>query len=475
MRGTVGAPPEMETTREMSLAGVVRKMWQVSRAEHFDPEQVATLRRGRLQRLLRHVLARSRFYAQYYRAHGITPGVLNEVQLADLPRVNKEMLMANFDDVACDPAITRAGVEEFLRGGSPAHALYRGRYHVVHTSGTTGSLGIFVYGRRDWEVMQALAGTRILRYRPPGRRLRYAFVVKTDGHFGGVSLCGSAPWIAFKRLPLSTDAPLEQTLAAAQRFRPDLLVGYGSALCLLAQQQRAGRLHLHPSRVICSGEALTGEMTRTLQEAFGVLPLDLYAACESLTIGVSCRHSRGIHLFDDWHCLELVDAQGRPAGPACPGRLILTNLYNYALPLIRYEMNDEIAPATSPCPCGWPFARVQQIAGRTEEILWFKKPDGTQEYLHPFAVSGLHLPGVRRWQLVQTAPQELTLRLQTTGAAQSAVTQARAALEAMLRAKRLDQLVSLRMELTDEIRSDPRTGKCRLVIPCNQASHGSGL
>jgi phenylacetate-CoA ligase len=457
----------------MSVASVVRKMWEVSRAERLDPEQVQTLRRRRLQKLLRYVLAHSRFYAEYYRAHGITAGVLDEVRLTDLPPVNKDMVMANFDELVCDPALTQASAGEFLADPAHGNARYRGGHRIVHTSGSTGAPAIFVYGRWDWDLLQALVGTRVLRYRLTVGRIRCAFIVKTDGLYGGITLCQGAPGIAFRRLALSIQAPLEQTLAEVQRFQPHLLGGYGSALYILARRQLAGQIRIKPARVISSGEPLTEEMTQTLATAFGVMPTDFYAASESLALGASCPYHQGIHLFDDWHGIELVDPAGRPVGPGRSGRVVLTNLYNYTLPLIRYEMNDEVVPAAGPCPCGWPFPLVRQIAGRTEETLWFDRPDGTKEYLHPGLIIGLHLPGAQGWQLVQTTPRELLLRFTATHDAETVARRARAELTALLHGKRLDRFITARVELVNEIRSDPHTGKRRLVIPYDRACHGA--
>jgi len=402
--------------------------------------------------------------------------VLDEIQLADLPPINKEIMMANFDALVCDPAVTRAGVEKFLRERSDLKARYQGRYHVAHTSGSTGSLGIFVYGPRDWDRMQALVGARLLRYRPTVGRIRHAFILKTDGHYGGVKLCQGAPGIAFRQQALSITAPLDQVLRKVQRFQPHLLAGYGSGLCLLAQQQLAGKIHIRPSRVMSSGEPLTPEMAQTIRDAFHVAPSDVYAASESLAIGVSCRHGRGIHLFDDWHGIELIDGKGHPAKPGCCGQLVLTNLYNYTQPLIRYQMSDEIAPAPSVqgptdgrCSCGSPFQLVERIAGRTEEILWFERPDGTSEYLHPFIIAGIHAPGIEKWQIVQTGANELLVRIKITIDPETAVRRAREEMAAILRRKRLEQTITIRTEVVPEIPSDPNTGKCRFAIPLKDA------
>ena len=302
-----------ENRKDMSTARVVMKMWPAGHAGHLDRDRIEAMRNSRLKKLLAHVLVNSRFYREYYRDHGITLEKLPEIRLTDLPPTNKQIVMAHFDALVCDPGITRAGVERFLTENSDCRTMYNGRYHVTHTSGSTGSPGIFLYGRRDWDLMQAIVGVRALRYRLTIGRIRYAFIVKTDGHHGGIKLCRGAPRIGFKHLALSINAPIDQVLVDVHRFQPHLLAGYGSGLRLLAEQQLAGRIQIRPAKIISSGEPLTGEMSQTIRQAFGVAPIDLYAACESLAIGASCGHGRGIHLFDDWHCIEVVGRDGTPA------------------------------------------------------------------------------------------------------------------------------------------------------------------
>jgi phenylacetate-CoA ligase len=466
----------------MSLLNVVLKMLQAGWTERLDPDTVRRLQQQRLRRLLVHVLAKSKFYREYYRRHGITADKLDGIELEDLPRVNKQMVTENFDALVCDPAITRAGIEQFLRDRVDPQTKYRGRYHVMHTSGSTGSPGIFVYEQRAWDLTRALLGSRVLKYRPSAARIRYAFILKTDGHHAGVQMSRGAPRIAFKLLPISIDASLDKILPDVQRFQPHLLAGYASGVHLLAQQQQAGRLRIAPRRIISSSEPLTDAMKQTISSAFGVVPLDLYAAGESLTLGISCRHDRGIHLFTDWHCVETADADGgshridggKPTtDPIRRGRLILTNLYNYTQPLIRYEMSDVLIPAEDRCPCGSPFPLIRQVAGRVEETLWFERRDGSKDYIHWSVIIGLRMPGVEKWQAVQAAPNELLLRLKIPGEAETTIRRVRDEIGSILRHKQLDAHVRVRTEVVDDIPNDPRTGKYRQVIPYRGSANAS--
>lgn len=449
----------------MSIPRLITKMFQVGRAQRYGPDEIRRLQAKRLRRLLEHVLSRSRFYRAYYGKHGITRDHLDGITLRHLPPITKEMVMEHFDDLVCDPNVTRAGVERFLSERHDLRACYRGTYQVMITSGSTGAFGVFVCASKDWEWVQALIGTRVLRYRLHVRRPRQVFVLKIDGPHAGAKLCCSTPRVAYRQQVLPFDGPLDTLLAQIQQFRPHILGGYGSAVHRLAVQQRRGHLDIAPETVISSGEPLTDRMSQDITDAFGVRPLNLYAMSESLAIGVSCHQGKAIHLFDDWHCVEIVDSQGRPAEPGTSGHVRLTNLYNYTQPLIRYETTDEAILVDEPCPCGWPFPRVDAIAGRTEEKLWFERSDGTADYIHPFTIAGLHVPGLEKWQVVQSQPSELCVKCKVAGDPHEVAGSVVRELTRILKDKHLEHAVRLQTEIVDDIPNDPKTGKFRIVIP----------
>lgn len=435
-------------------------MWRVGREERLSRCRMLEAQKRRLRRLLEHVLSHSTFYRTYYRTHGITADKLDGLELRHLPPIDKQVVMEHFDALVCDPALTRAGIERFLRNCDNPGVRYKGTYQVMHTSGSTGQPGLFVYSAADWRIAQALVGTRVLRYRPTLGRIRYAFFVKSSGHYAGIQLAQSASRLAFKQLVLSIDDPIDRTLERLQRFQPHLLGGYPSGLAMLAEQQLQGNLHIQPRKIIGSGEHLDSGARALIESAFATRPVNLYAASESLALGASCPHHKGIHLFDDWHCFEIGEAPGDARG-----HLTLTNLYNYTQPLIRYEMTDEIELADTPCPCGWPFLLANDILGRTEELLWFEKADGTRDCIHPLVIAALYAPGLAKLQAVQTGPRELLLRLKTAGKSEEVALQIKREVAKALRQKHLDGDISIRTEIVDAIPNDPVTGKYRLVVP----------
>ncbi len=124
-----------------------------------------------------------------------------------------------------------------------------------------------------------------------------------------------------------------------------------------------------------------------------------------------CTH--GLHLPDDLCLVENVDRDGRAVPPGQPGeRILVTNLYNPTLPLIRYEVTDEVRVIPGPCPCGSVLRRIADPQGRLDDT--FAYPDGTTVHPHVFRdVLGQH-PTLVEYQVRQT-PRGADIAIVTAG------------------------------------------------------------
>jgi len=452
----------------MSVLKIAGKMYWLRKAERLDRGQIEALRKRRLRRLLKYVLTRSRFYQNYYRRHGITIDNIDQIGLRDIPPIDKEIVMDNFDDLVCNSSIKRKDVERFISDPSTVGKKYRGRYQVIHTSGSTGTIGIFLYSSNEWNLARALIATRVLGLKIHPFRVRHAFVVKLGGHYGGATLCQAAPNLFFKQLAVPIDCPLEEMVRVINDFQPDFLTGYASGLYLLAQQQIKGSINIRPRKVISSAEPLTCEMKQAIVSAFNIQPVDFYAACESIVIGASCDSHQGFHLFDDWHCLEVVDGDGKDVAVGSSGWLILTNLYNYTQPLIRYRMSDKIVLDDEKCLCGRPFVLMKDFVGRSEEMLWFERTDGRRECIHPSTIADFFVPGLEKFQLIQVRPNRLLMKVVVNDGEHDVASRIHRKMWDILRARRLDKVVRFETQVVRQIASDPRTGKFKLIVPFDE-------
>jgi len=379
------------------------------------------LQQQRLAQMIAYARDHSPFYRQLYRD---LPTGFSKLQ--DLPPVTKPQLMANFDEWATDRAVTRAGVEAFVRDKKRVGDRYLGKYSVWTTSGTTGEPGIFLVDSRAQRVYNSLMIQRGYRswltWGVAGTMLRRGFhcamILAVGDHYAG-----AANWARMRReLGLLASRlqifpilePLPSMVQWLNAFQPVIIASYPSMLALLAHEQTAGRLKIQPLMLNSLGEGLDDATRGQIEAAFPMARLaDIYAASEFLFIGFECEQ-HWQHINSDWGLLEPVDENNQPVPAGQPSaNVLLTNLVNRVQPLIRYSLGDSITLNPEPCTCGNPLPAIR-VEGRTDEILYFPDPAGGKAGVLPMAIASVveQVPGVVRYQIIQTAPDQIKLRLE---------------------------------------------------------------
>jgi phenylacetate-CoA ligase len=192
----------------------------------------------------------------------------------------------------------------------------------------------------------------------------------------------------------------EDIVAGLNQTEPDFLFAYPSVLHGLAFEARAGRLRISPHRVVSLAEPLLPEIRAVAEEAWGVGVGNLWGASEGGVVAAACEESR-MHLSDDLVIVESVDEDGRPVQPGeRSAKVFLTNLFNRALPLIRYEITDEVTILAEPCLCGSPLRCVADIQGRLDDVFVY---GGRRVHPHVFRAALSRHGGVIEYQVRQTA------------------------------------------------------------------------
>jgi phenylacetate-CoA ligase len=368
-------------TRARTLARALGRSRQVFARERWSRDELDAYQRQRLGALVAHASLRSPFYKVHY---GGAIGA-SAVELQQLPPVSKAVWMGAFDDVITDPALKLTEVEAHV-ATIRDDRLYRSEYRVMSSSGTTGRRGIYVWNQHDWLDLLGIAmrATRAIDMGPRLPRIRVAMIGAPDAKHMTYRLGASLDAGVFRMLRLAATQPLPEIVAALQRFQPHVLTAYPSIAALLASEQRAGRLRIAPRGIGTSSELRTEEMTRAIQEAWGVAPLDVYALTETGVAGWTCPEAGSLHACEDSCILESVDDTGRAVAAGQRGsRLLVTSLLNHAQPVIRLEVSDQLTFAREPCACGRTLRVIEELHGRADDILDLPVATGGRVALHP--------------------------------------------------------------------------------------------
>ncbi|WP_251523185.1 phenylacetate--CoA ligase family protein [Robertmurraya korlensis] len=455
----------MTYMENISPLKAVMEIWKVKRGK---PEDVLSRQQSRLADLINFARSNSQYYAQKYSE---LPERITSLQ--QIPPVTKSELMDHFNDWVTDPEITIEGVKEFVSNMSLVGYLYLGRYMVSTTSGSTGVPGIFIQDKDSDTIMKtlmAIRGTTKLKWsdilKVAAKGGRNAAVCSTAGHFTAFS---TAERLRLKRpsngkiRAFSIQSPLSTLVKELNEYQPALIGGYATAMEILAEEQKAGRLNIQPVAILLGGEKLYPNVREKLGSVFQARVLDLYGGTEATAMTFECEEGQ-FHVNTDWIIFEPVDEYYQPVPPGKQSHSVLiTNLANRIQPLIRYELTDRVIMSPESCKCGRPFP-VVQVEGRTDDILKFST-NGQIVHILPLALKTIveEIPGVRCFQLIQTAPDQLTVRLEVDeGNLRDQVWEN--VREALLDYFATQGLTNLLIEKSDELpQRNPKSGKYQHV------------
>lgn len=289
------------------------------------------------------------------------------------------------------------------------------------------------------------------------------------------SLLHTRPWIGsvlFDYQAIGVTAPLQEIIEQVQRMKPDILIGYASLIGRLAQAKMDGTLQLDlpaaTGAISTGGDCLTPGIRSLCKEAFGIEPLNGYGCGEALGIARQWAGMEHMVVFEDLAVFEAVDENEQESPPGVlSDHALVTPLFNTALPLLRYRIDDRVCFA--PPPAGWPFKVIHELSGRSNMTYIFHVPEKLIFEGYKFFAVMENQPLVTTCQFCQTGRSSIEGRFVLKPGADPAIILPR--LEASMR-QCLDESgcakVSLKAVLVHYLEPDPRTGKVEQNVPLKE-------
>jgi phenylacetate-coenzyme A ligase PaaK-like adenylate-forming protein len=264
---------------------------------------------------------------------------------------------------------------------------------VIATGGSSGERGVFVFDREALATfLGGLSRTLLQRLAamggPPPGGLPIAMVAAASPiHATGLAGRIAAPdaGLPFRFLSVPITLPLPEIVDRLNALQAPALYGYASILERLAAEQRAGRLAISPFVVTSTSETLTPEARAAITDAFGAPVVNTFGSSEGL-VGASAPGDEIITFGSDMCIVEVLDDS-----------VLVTNLFNFTQPLIRYELNDVFVRRDDAPDHGHLRAVVE---GRADDVLHYEG----DVHVHPGVVRSvlLHVPEVVDYRVLQT-------------------------------------------------------------------------
>jgi phenylacetate-CoA ligase len=333
----------------------LRYLRDFERSQYLPAEELRRLQWRRLRRLLAHAYEQCPFYRRRFDEAGLVPGDLRGLgDLRALPPLEKRQIQEHGPDMVARNW-PRADLIRNQTGGSTGTPV---TFYLNGDRKCSRAAATLRHNRwAGWDVGDKVAVIwGAPRDRPPATwRARLRGVLLRD-----------PLWLDTGRL---TEATLAGFHAALGRYRPRIIQAYARAAVLFARYLEARGLPAYrPHALVTSAEVLEPGDRALLERVFGCPVFNRYGCREVSVVASECEAHGGLHTMAEGLYVE-VDTPAGPAAPGETGSILVTDLLNAAMPLIRYRIGDLGAWAAGPCPCGRHLPRLEKVEGRVTDFL----------------------------------------------------------------------------------------------------------
>lgn len=408
----------------------------------LTPEQIATLQWQRLKRLLDHCYREVPFYRRRWKELGVVPAdIRNLDDYAQLPLLTKADIREHFDELKADSCRDRLLYK--ATGGSTGEPLRFG-----YTRESNDRRTAVMWRGYDW------AGARM------GQRTLFLWGGAVGEPTRMHQLKDRLYNAMYARHMLNSfhmsEANMAQFADAIDRYRPEIIVAYVGPLVQLAQWLIATGRKVRPARaIIGAAESLHEFQRQIIEQAFGCPAFNTYGCREFMLIAAECEQQHGLHVNADHLVVEL--RRGIDADATTTGEVVVTDLFNYGMPFLRYANGDMATGSNTRCACGRGLPMLERVDGRVLDAI--RTPAGHVLPGEFFPHMLKDVPGLERFRLVQRQLDRLELSIvRNSGFDDSSLAYIRREVH-----KVLGDTVALHCHFVDDIPLTP-SGKLRVTV-----------
>lgn len=365
----------------------------VHRSQYWTREQWTEYHNAHIPTLIEQAYNNVPFYKQWFDAAGVKPeDIRTEADLEKIPIVRKTDLIAHADEFRA----TNAGEYVMIHN---------------HTGGTTGTPCAYDMDRYSWALNWAL---KMRTFEWGG----YTYGDDTLGVMAGGSLIPGKKGDWKNRLwryvnnyysiPAThlTEEILETHYQYLKAHHVRFMRGYPSTLIILAEYVRDKHESLPMQAVFTTAEMLLPHQRKIMEEVFQCKLFDTYGCGDGMGFATECEAHGELHVCEEYSIMQILDKNGKEVHDGEEGEIVLTALYNYGFPFIRYAPGDMAVKSEKQCACGRNTKMIRVLNGRASDN--FKLANG--KILNAFSLPIEALTEeINQFQIVQEAIDRVAL------------------------------------------------------------------
>lgn len=336
------------------------------KSQYWTREQMDAFQNERLRQLIEYAYENVPYYHDVMVERNLTPAdIQTKADLVKLPIISKEVMR-------------QEGMERFTSKIMP-----KGKMIKHSSSGSTGQPFEYYSTNLNYSVNLA---ANLRGWYNFGWRLGDKYV-KISQNPRKSRIKRLQDWITGNLYVATADLSdkhMHEIMQQIEEYKPVVIRSYPDPLYIMAQYRLAHKDEFTycPKVITTTGNILHPHIRKTIEEAFGCEIFDAYASEGNANV-FECQTHHCYHISEEYGITEVVDEQGTPIKEGV-GRVVTTDLWNYAHPFIRYDVQDRVEIETEPCPCGRAHMRIRKIWGRDNELL--VAPSGRRYVVHHFTV-----------------------------------------------------------------------------------------
>ena len=331
-----------------------RQLSDLLMSQQWTPEELREFQEMKLRRLIDHCYVNVPFYKHVFDENKIKPGEIRTISdLKALPVMTKQTMSENSDDL-----LARNYSKKLMETET--------------TSGSTGKPTRFYFDLTSRDIRKA---SQMRSFMWAGQQFGDKLLLVKSFMDQKKTFYRRLSDIATRSQRLDaydlTDKTLIDHVERIRKLKPKIVYGYAKALFFLSRLLNQLNCNdLGVESVISSGEMLLETERKEVEKAFRCKVFNLYGSVEAYSIGMECKAHDGLHISSDLYIYELTKNGETINGEGEEGEVTITNLNNYAMPFVRYNIEDLAElKTTERCQCGCFFPRIELTGGRKGDVL----------------------------------------------------------------------------------------------------------
>lgn len=369
---------------------MIRQLLELARiylSRRLSPQELGRLQSKRLRAVIRNAFDHVPYYRSLMESAGLAPSDIHSVEdLRRIPITTKEDLR-------------RAGLHNITADWADLSSC-----STTTTNGSTGEPITTYRTKSETNVyfMLFMYSLLTIGFRPQDKLCilgPYWEIRQRFRHKIGI----------FRRQIIGASVPMEAQIQRLRDFQPDILWFYPTALRALMHNlnKPLGDL-IRPRIMVSTAEVFDEVLKQRVREQVDAQLADFYGSGEFGMIASQCTSCEAMHVISPYIHVECLE-RGEPAAPGKLGTVVATSLHNFAMPMIRFDLQDICRFSLKGCSCGCAWPLIDPPVGRDNDLITLPSgtiisPVGLQQVLKKY-------PDLEQWRLIQESPDRFVLRL----------------------------------------------------------------